>query len=84
MSSTAVAALKKNAHSLVERMPEEKLTILVQLMRSFDEQERQDDMQARRAAFQRLESMIKHVPGLDEKKELASWREEKFGNAGAD
>ena len=41
------------------------------------------DEMARQAAFERLERMIKPVPGLDEKKELASWREEKFG-AGAD
>ena len=40
-------------------------------------------MEARRAAFESLESMIKPIPGLDEKKALEEWREEKFGYAGS-
>ena len=84
MGSVAASSLRKNAHLLVERMPEETLTTIVQLMQLYDEQEYQEDMASRRAAFRRLESMIKPIPGLDEKKELASWREEKFGHAGID
>ena len=84
MGSAAAASLRKNAHLLVERMSEETLTTIVQLMQLYDEQEYQEDMASRRAAFQRLESMIKPIPNLDEKKELASWREEKFGYAGTD
>ena len=38
----------------------------------------------RLAAFQRLEALIKPIQGLDEKKELAEWREEKFGYADPD
>ena len=38
-------------------------------------------MKLRRAAFERLERMGKPVPDLDEKKELAAWRDEKYGCA---
>ena len=78
-----MTTLRRDAYSLLDRMPEEKLAIVIRFMRDMDEQIRLEDMQARRAAFARLESMIKPVPGLNEKKELASWREEKFG-AGTD
>ncbi len=37
-------------------------------------------------AFKRLQELVDShppMPDLDEEKELAEWREEKFGNAGA-
>ena len=37
-----------------------------------------DNMEERRAAFERLEKMCRHIPDIDEKKELAEYREEKY------
>ncbi|MBQ1388538.1 MAG: hypothetical protein IIY78_02815 [Clostridia bacterium] len=38
-----------------------------------------DDMAERRAAFERMEKVCRPMPGLDEKKALAEYREEKYG-----
>ncbi len=38
-----------------------------------------DDMTSRRAAFERLEKLSRYIPELDERKELAEYREEKYG-----
>ena len=37
------------------------------------------DMAERRAAFARMEKLRRPMPELDEKKELAEYREEKYG-----
>jgi hypothetical protein len=37
------------------------------------------DMEKRRAAFMRMEKLRRPMPDLDEKKELAEYREEKYG-----
>jgi len=39
-----------------------------------------EEMEERQRAFERLESLRKSVPDLDEKKELAEYRDEKYGN----
>ena len=39
-----------------------------------------DDITERRAAFERIEQLRRPMPDLDEKSELASYREEKYGN----
>lgn len=78
MGSAAAASLRKNAHLLVERMPEETLTTIVQLMQLYDEQEYQEDMTAHSAAFRRLEQLIRPIPDLDEKKELEEYWDEKY------
>ena len=78
MSSASMAALRQDAYSLLERMPDEKLMILIQFMQSIDEPAPRKRRGENSDAFKRL------IPGLDEEKELAEWREEKFGYAGAD
>ena len=87
-----MTALRKNAFDLLERMPEDKLIFLVQIMQGIDdlaltpeeaERKAERERAKRREAFEQLERLIHHVPDLDEKKELASWREEKFGYARA-
>ena len=88
-----MTALRKNAFDLLERMPEDKLIFLVQIMQGIDdlaltpeevERKAERDRAKRREAFETLERMRKSVPHLDYDKELASWREEKFGYARAD
>ena len=41
--------------------------------------EKDSDMAERRAAFARMEKLRRPMPELDEKKELAEYREEKYG-----
>ena len=88
MSNASMTALRQDAYSLLERVPDDKLATVVQFMRNLgDDSAREKDLKARRAAFERLQEIINSVPpahDLDEEKELAEWREEKFGNAGAD
>ncbi len=38
-----------------------------------------ENMEERRAAFERIEKLRRPIPDLDEKKELAEYREERFG-----
>ena len=83
----------KDAHDLLDRMPEDKLPFLVKIMQGIDdlaltpeeaERKAERERAKRREAFETLERMRKSVPHLDYDKELASWREEKFGYARAD
>ncbi len=38
-----------------------------------------DNMTERRKAFEELEKLCRHIPNLDDDKELAEYREEKYG-----
>ena len=84
MSGANMAALRQDAYSLLERMPDEKLMIVIQFMRSINEPAPRKKRGENSEAFKRLEQLCRPIPGLDEEKELAEWREEKFGYAGAD
>ncbi len=72
--------LRKDAFALLEEMPEDKLVYIVQIMQGVkgifaDE----DDSNKRDEAFARLEKMRKKADRLDYDKELAAYREEKYG-----
>ena len=88
MDNTNISALRRDAYSLLERVPDEELEAVVRFMRNMSRDAAQKkDLKARRAAFERLQEIINSVPpaaDLDDEKELAEWREEKFGNAGVD
>lgn len=107
MNTAAMTPLRQSAFSLLELLPEEQLSAVIGFMervKGKTQTPQDDDMQERRAAFERLERMgqltpvrtenseafkelmqlCRPIPDLDEKKELAAWREEKFGNARAD
>ena len=91
MNNAGMAALRQDAYSLLERVPDDKLFTVVQFMRDMADnsarERKEQDLQERRAAFKRLQELIESIPpmpDLDPEKELAEWREEKFGNAGAD
>ena len=81
-----MTAMQKDAVALIQEMPEEQIAALLVIMRamSHEAQSKRGDLAARRKAYERLESLTRTIPGIDEKKELANWREEKFGYAGAD
>ena len=84
MNSAGMTALRQDAYSLLERAPEDKLAALVEIMRGLEELAPKTRREENSEAFKRLEELCRPIPGLDEEKELAEWREEKFGNADAD
>ena len=68
------------AYSIFEQLTEEELEGFVALFRRVHPPKADDIDQARRdEAFNVLESLVKNVPDLDEKKELAEYREDKYG-----
>ncbi len=84
MSERAMTSLRKDAYSLLDRMPEDKLLFLVQIMKGFDKLPPPKKSTGNSPAFLRLMELRRPIPDLDEEKELAQWREEKFGYAGTD
>ena len=70
--------LRKDAYSLLEKIPEDKLIFVIQIMQGVSGLY-QDDKQEREDAFSRLEQMRRRNDNLDYDAELASYREEKYG-----
>ena len=74
--------LRQDALSLLEEIPEDKLVFVIQILEGVAGLYSQDESQ-REKAFQTLERLRKpSTVNLDYKAELASYREEKYGNAG--
>ena len=66
------------AYSILDQLTETELQGFIALF-SKAYPPKEDDMAVRRAAFERLEKMCRPMPGLDPEKELAEYREEKYG-----
>lgn len=73
-----MTTLRKDAIDLLEKIPEDKLYFLVQIMREVSGLYETDDQSVRDRAFEELESFRKKVPHLDYDKELESYREKKY------
>lgn len=68
------------AYSIFEQLTEEELEGFVALFRRVHPPKANDNDQARRdEAFSKLESLRRNIPDFDEKKALAEYRGEKFG-----
>jgi len=81
MENTDILTMRRDAYSILERLPEWRLKELLSYLRSIDEPEDMETVRKRKHdAFLRLEQLRRPIPDLDEEKELAEWREEKFGN----
>lgn len=84
MENADVLAMRRDAYSILERLPEWRLKELLSYLRSIDEPEDIEAVRKRKhEAFLRLEELRRSfpsMPDLDDEKELAEWREEKFGN----
>ena len=76
-----MTALRKDAMALLERMPEDKLYFMIQIMRGIDGLYEAEQLTAKEHAFEELEHLRKSVPELDYDRELKKYREEKYGNA---
>ncbi len=76
-----VTVLRKDAMDLLERMPEDKLYFMIQIMRGIDGLYGAEQLTAKEQAFEELEHLRRRVPELDYDRELENYREEKYGNA---
>ena len=75
-----MTSLRKDAFELLEKMPEDKLTFIIQIMQGLDGLYK-NDKDEREQAFERLESMRRKADSLDYEAELAAFKEEKYGHA---
>lgn len=77
-----MTSLRKNAFELLEKIPEDKLTFVIQIMQGVNGLYNNDDSAEREAAFERLEKIRKRADNLNYEEELTAYREEKYGHAG--
>lgn len=73
-----MTAIRQEAMELLERIPEDKLTYVVQIMRGVDGLYN-DNQSERKEAFAKLEQLRRKGTVTDYEAELASYREEKYG-----
>lgn len=73
-----MTAIRKEAIELLERVPEDKLSFVIQIMRGVNGL-LGDAQSGRKEAFARLEQLRKKGTATDYDAELASYREEKYG-----
>lgn len=75
-------SLRQEALSIVESLPEEKILSLLKFLRGLtDISDTSSRLAMKKAAFDELETLRRNIPDLDYDKELAAYRDEKFGNA---
>ena len=73
--------IRQEAVKLLEQIPEDKVIFIIQIMQGLKGLDTDEDMRQREEAFLHLEKMRKKVPDLDYDRELAEYREEKYGLA---
>lgn len=73
--------IRQDAIKLLEQIPEDKIIFIIQIMQRLKGLDTDEDMRQREEAFLHLEKMRKKVPDLDYDRELAEYREEKYGLA---
>ena len=69
---------REMAHRILDNMNDEQLIGFISLFKVYS-MSVEDDMIERERAYENLRKKIKPVPGLDYDKELAEYREEKYG-----
>ncbi len=80
-----MTALRQEAISIVESLPEEEISVLMNFLRQMkDLSAKNKRLAMKKAAFDELESLRRKIPDLDYEKELAAYRAERFGNAHSD
>ena len=75
-----MTALRQEALRMMDAMPEEGITALLQYMRDYLQERGQkaERIAKKEAALKRIEELSKPVPYLDEDMELTASREERF------
>ena len=68
-----MTALRREALSLVESLPEEKILTLINFLRDLEDRaEKNKRLAMKKAAFDELETLRREIPDLDYDKELAN------------
>lgn len=65
------------AYSIFEQLTEEELEGFVALFRNLHPPKKNDNTE-RMAAFERMKTMCREIPNLNDEKELAEYREKKY------
>ena len=78
-----MTALRRSAILELEKIPEDKLSFVIQIMQGVNGLYNDTDKE-REEAFERLEQLRKKGTVTDDKAELASYREEKYGRSNFD
>lgn len=73
-----VTALRQSAMRELEKIPEDKISLILQIMQGVNSLYN-DDQSERKEAFTRLEKLRKKGSVMDYDAEVASYREEKYG-----
>lgn len=73
-----MTATRREAIELLERVPEDKLSFVIQIMQGVNGLYN-DSNKERKEAFARLEQLRKKGTVIDDDAELASYREDKYG-----
>lgn len=73
-----MTAIRKEAIKLLEKIPEDKLSFIIQIMQGVNGLYT-DTKSEREEAFARLEQLRRKGTVVDEDSEIASYREEKYG-----
>lgn len=73
-----MTALRQSAIMELEKIPEDKLSFVIQIMQGVNGLYN-DTAKERKEAFSRLEQLRKKGVVTEDKEELASYREEKYG-----
>ena len=73
-----MTAMREEAFELLEKMPEDKLVFIIQIMQGVNGLYN-DSNKERKEAFARLEQLRKKGTVTDDDAELASYREDKYG-----
>lgn len=73
-----MTALRQSAMMELEKIPEDKLSFVIQIMQGVNGLYN-DTNSERKEAFARLEQLRKKVTVTDDAAELASYREDKYG-----
>lgn len=73
-----MTALRRSAILELEKIPEDKLSFVIQIMQGVNGLYNDTDKE-REEVFERLEQLRKKGTVTDDKAELASYREEKYG-----
>lgn len=73
-----MTTLRQSAIKELEKLPEDKLIFIIQIMQGVNGLYN-DTKTERKEAFAKLEQLRRKGTVVDDKKELASYREEKYG-----
>ena len=78
-----MTSLRHQAYQLLESVPEENLFAVIQFLQAENLRQlsKEKRIAEKRTALEELLQLSKPIDDLDEKKELAKYRQEKFANA---